>query len=62
MAATREALEQRLLAEFASSKWDAYETLEVVGAGASIKNETERADFARHVAVAMLRAIIDCRD
>lgn len=64
MAATREALEKAVFAEFATStKWDGYKTLEsLVDAGATLKSRTERDDFAHHLATAVLRAILESRD
>jgi hypothetical protein len=63
MAATREALEKAVFAEFATSRWDGYKTLEsLVDAGATLKNRTERDDFAHHIATAMLRAILESHD
>lgn len=62
MNSNRDALEKAILAEFANSKWEASKTLEaLLGAGAKISSYENRADFAYHLSMAMLRVTVEAK-
>ena len=62
MNSNRDALEKAILAEFANSKWEASKTLEaLLAAGAKISSYENRADFAYHLSMAMLRATVEAK-